>query len=142
MREFNQNNSSLRFCVDAACDERISGRVFSRRFTRAVAFSDLTDLILQLDKVFDRQGFPQAFQRGRTFLRSETDADYIADDPACGISEESVLAQRGGVLTFDITVVSRRNTNWQGTVCWVDSGEQQEFSGVMELLRLLQQKLP
>lgn len=141
MQEFNQNNSSLRFCIDAVCDEAVSGRVFSRRFTRAVSFSDLIALILQLDKVFDRQGFPQAFQRTRTFLRSDADADYIAGDASCGVSEEFILAQRGDVITFDVTVVSRRNANWQGTVCWVDSGERQEFSGVMELLRLLWQKL-
>ena len=141
MREFNQNNSTLRFCVDTVCDGNISGRVFSRRFTRAVAFSDLVTLILQLDKVFDCQGFPQAFQRTRTFLHNETDLDCIADDPADGVTEEYVLSQRGSVLTLDVTVISRRNTNWQGTICWVDSGEQYEFSSILELLRLLRQKL-
>ena len=142
MLEFNQNNSDLRFCIDSVCDQSISGRVFSRRFTREVAFSDLITLFLQLDKVFDHQGFPQAFQRTRTFLHSETDMDYIADDPSCGIPEDVVLAQCGKALTFDVTVISRRNANWQGTVCWTDSGEKQEFSGILELLRLLRQKLP
>ena len=142
MREFNQNNSTLRLCIDSVCDESITGRVFSRRFTCAVPFSDLITLILQLDKVFDRQGFPQAFQRTRTFLRTETDADYIAEDPAHGISGEHVLAQRGELLTLDVTVVSRRNANWQGSVCWVENGKQQEFSSIMELLRLIRQGLP
>ena len=142
MREFNQNNSTLRFCVDTICDGTIRGRVFSRRFTRAVPFSDLITLILWLDKVFDRQGFPQAFQRSRTFLHNETDLDCIADDPTGGVTGEYVLSQRGNVLTFDVTVISRRNTNWQGTVLWLDSGEQCEFSGIIELLRLLRQKLP
>lgn len=142
MREFNQNNSTMRFCIDSVCDGNISGRVFSRRFTRAVGFTDLVTLILQLDKVFDRQGFPQAFQRARTFLRNETELDYISDDPAHGVAGEYVLAQRGNVLTFDVTVISRRNANWQGIICWVDSSEQQKFSGIMDLLRLIRQNLP
>ena len=139
MKEFNQNNSTLRLCIDSVCDESITGRVFSRRFTCAVPFSDLITLILKLDKVFDRQGFPQAFQRARTFLRTEMDADYIAGDPAHGVSGEYVLAQRGELLTLDVTVVSRRNANWQGSVCWVENGKQQEFSGILELLRLIRQ---
>ena len=141
MAVFNHNNSALRFCVDAVCAERISGRVFSRRFTRQVPFNDLISLALQLDKVFDLQSFPQAFQRARIFLREEQNDDYIAADPSCGLSREQIQAQRGDVLTFEIEVSSRRNASWQGTVCWVDSGERQEFPSVMDLLRLLQQKL-
>ena len=142
MREFNQNNSTLRFCIDRVHDGNPGGRVFSRRFTRAVAFNDLISLILQLDKVFDSQGFPQAFQCPRTFLHNETNPDYIAEAPAQGIDEETVLAQHGNVFTFDVTVISRRSTDWQGTICWIDSGEQHEFSGIMELLRMIRQKLP
>lgn len=141
MTEFNQNNSILRFCIDAVDEKNITGRVVSRRLTAPVPFNDFVSLALQLDKTFDRQNFPQAFQSARTFLRIEANEDYIAAEPSLGLTQENIAAQRGALLTFDIKVTSRRNSSWQGTVTWIDTGECQEFPSAMGFLRMLEQKL-
>ena len=141
MGEFNQNNAVLRFCIDSFDSKTITGRVVSRRLTVPVAFNDFVSLALQLDKTFTRQNFPQAFQSARTFLRIDSPEDYIAAEPSLGLTEECISAQRGDILTFDITVTSRRNSSWQGIVTWVDTGEQQEFPSAMGFLRMLEQKL-
>ena len=62
MSAFNQMNSYLRFCIDYAHGHEVRGRLFSQRFTQPVEFTDLADLGLFLEEVFDVQKYPQAFQ--------------------------------------------------------------------------------
>ena len=38
---------------------------------------------------------------------------------------------------FLITVRSKENHTWQGTVQWIEGGEQQHFRSVLELLKLM-----
>lgn len=38
---------------------------------------------------------------------------------------------------FLITVRSRENHSWQGTVQWIEGSEQKNFRSVLELLRLM-----
>lgn len=140
MAGFNHNNSSLRVCVDRIQGQTVGGRVYSRRLTEPLAFSDMSGLALRLEDVFDRQRFPQAFLRSRTFLPGETEEGIAAAEPSQGMSDEMVLAQRGELATFEVLVISRRNASWQGFVEWTDSGERQKFASFLELLRLLKQR--
>ena len=64
----NHNSAALRVCVDRAEQGRISGRVFGQRLVRPIVFTDIGDLLLQVEAVLDAQNFPQAFQRVRTFV--------------------------------------------------------------------------
>lgn len=56
-----------------------------------------------------------------------------------GIPAGEVAAAAGQVTTFLLSVVTRRNTTWQGYLEWLDSGERQEFESVLELLKLTDQ---
>ena len=42
-----------------------------------------------------------------------------------------------GNQSFIVTVRSHENATWQGTVQWVEGGEQQNFRSVLELLKLM-----
>ena len=141
MTGFNLNNSSLRICVDRVTGCAVGGRVFGRRLTAPILFDDLSSLALRLDWVFDQQNFPQAFQRSRTFLRESGWEENIVGDLSDGMSEEQVNAQYGEIATFEILMVSRRNSSWQGMVDWLDGRERQTFFGYLELLRLINDRL-
>ena len=138
MSGFNLNNSSLRICVDRFAGGNASGRVFSQRFVQPIIFTDLSTLALQLDAIFDRQHFPLAFQRSRTFLHSEADSSAAADNPTLGLSDEFVAAQHGALATFDVLVSSRRSSTWQGSFSLPGCDIRQEFSSFLELLRLVE----
>ena len=69
--KIDHRNGVLRICVDRLEGSRAEGRVVSRRLTAPMAFSDLGGLLLQLEALLERQNFPQAFQRMRSFT-SET----------------------------------------------------------------------
>ncbi len=38
---------------------------------------------------------------------------------------------------FLVTVRSRENATWQGTVKWIESGKQENFRSALELLKLM-----
>lgn len=142
MNNFTHDNSALRICVDSVSNYAASGRAFSRRLVEPIEFADLSSLFLRLEQLFDRQNFPQAFQRTRVIVHDTLwQDDAAADDVSGGMSEEMVSAQRGKIATFDIRVTSRRNATWQGSVDWLDGSARQEFSGTLELLRLVVAKL-
>ena len=141
MSAFNHMNSYLRFCVNHAHDQEVRGKVFSQRFTHPVEFSDLGNLVLFLEEVFDLQNYPQAFQSTRTIVESKTDLSRVAKEPSDGMTPPVVRAARGSVATFDVLVTSRRSSSWQGSVDWLDGGERQEFSSFLELMRLVDDRL-
>lgn len=141
MSAFNHMNSYLRFCVNAAQEHRISGKLFSQRLIHPLEFHDLGSLILFLEEVFDRQNYPQAFQNTRTLIPAASDMSLVAETPAQGMTPAVVRAARGTVTTFDVLVTSRRNSSWQGSVDWLDGGSRQEFTSFLALMRMIDERL-
>ena len=141
MPGFNHHNTALRICVDKFEDHVVSGRVFSCRLTKPIVFRDLGGLVLRLDDVFDQQNFPQAFQRSCCFLHDDKREIFAAQDPSEGMSRELVNAQKGDFATFEVLVVSRRSSSWQGHIDWLDGSPRQEFISYLELMRMADEKL-
>lgn len=133
---FNHYSAALRVCVDQVEDGRISGRVFSQRLITPITFADFGGMLLQVEAVLDAQNFPQAFQRTRSFAPRQTAAVPAADCLEDGMSPEVVQAAQGTVGTFQLYVITRRNTTWQGFVDWLDGSPKQEYNSVLELLKL------
>ena len=137
----NHYEAVLRICVDELGEGGIRGRVVSRRLTEPMPFSDVGHLLLQLEEVFDRQNFPQAFERRRTFgARQEESSLSLAQTLEQGMDPEEVARAAGQVTTFDLYVITRRNTTWQGFVDWLD-GTRDDYSSALELLRLIDHRL-
>lgn len=137
--KMNHYDAVLRVCVDELWEGGIRGQVVSRRLTAPMAFSDVGHLLLQLEEVFDRQNFPQAFERKRTFT-DEHHSDSLlplAADLEHGMDPQLVAQAAGKVSTFDLYVITRRNTTWQGFVDWLDGRPRSHYKSVLELLKLL-----
>ena len=141
MTQLNLNNSSLRICVDRTAHRAVGGRVFGCRLAKPLEFDSLSSLALTLERLFDEQDLPQAFQRARTFLREDEPQPAGCAEQREGMSEDEVSAQRGELLTLKVLVRSRRSSTWQGTVDWLDGSEQEEFSGFLKLLQLIDRRV-
>ncbi|WP_294550780.1 hypothetical protein [uncultured Pseudoflavonifractor sp.] len=135
----NSPSAFLRVCVDQSDGGRISGKVYSQRLTRPMVFSDIGNLILRLDEVLEKQNFPQAFQRSRTFLERESRVP-AAGDPEEGIPLSEVEGASGALATFTLCVISRRNASWQGWVDWMDGSPRQQFASALELIRMVEER--
>lgn len=135
----NSPSAVLRVCVDHSDNGRISGKVYSQRLTRPMAFSDMASLILRLDEVLEKQNFPQAFQHSRTFREHESHVPASVD-PSEGIPLEEVERAAGALATFTLCVISRRNASWQGWVDWMDGSPRQQFASALELIRMSEER--
>ena len=138
--KMNHYDAALRVCVDSLEAGSIRGRVVSRRLTAPSTFGDLGDLLLQVEEVLNRQNFPQAFERTRSFVKNPDAPLPVAADLDSGMTKEEVEACRGEVATFSLYVITRRSTTWQGFVEWPD-GARQEYVSVLELIKLLDHRL-
>lgn len=127
---------SFRICVDENKGGRISGRVLSRRLTHPIAFGDITSLILQLDDVLDKQKFPLAFERSRSFTSaSQPTETHAASSLDGGMTQEQVDEHSGAKNTLLLTITTRRSSTWQGRVDWLDGSPADSFTSVLDLLK-------
>ena len=129
-------NGVIRICVDRLEGEQIGGRVLSQRLTAPMDFSDLGSLLLQLEALLERQNFPQAFQRIRSFTGSvQEHAESLLPEGA--LTKEAVERARGKMATFVLHILTRRNATWQCVLEWLEGERRAWFSSELELLKAL-----
>ena len=88
----------------------------------------LMDLLIKMEHMLNAMELPQSFTSTRTFLRPAGPA--ATGPPDCG--------HRGGTLaTFEVKVLFRQNTSWQGSVAWWEGKREESFRSVLELLFLM-----
>ena len=133
--KMNHYDAAIQVCVDRVEEGRFSGRMASRRFTAPIPFTDVGNLLLQVEEVLNRQNFPQAFERARTFVPRGEGSLPVAADLKSGMTPEEVDNASGAVDTFRLYIITRRNATWQGFLEWSD-GTRQEFSSALEFLKL------
>ena len=138
--KMNHYDAAIRVCVDQVEDGHIRGFLTSRRLTAPIPFEDLGNLVLQVEEILNRQHFPQAFERTRSFTPRGPGKLPVASDLESGLSKEEVESARGAVTTFLLYIITRRNTTWQGFVDWLD-GSRDDYSSALDLLRLMDQHL-
>ena len=138
--KIDHQNGAIRICVDRLEGNRAGGRVLSQRLTAPMAFSDLGSLLLQLESLLERQNFPQAFQRMRSFTKEapEYPAGLL---PEGAMAPEAVAAARGETATFVLRVLTRQNATWQGSFLWVEENRAREFKSTLELMMLIDKAL-
>ena len=102
------------------------GILQNKEMERAVAFENLTQLLLAMDSLFDELGTPQRSMEPRSFggVRSAAQPDVggFSGKPAA---------------TFKVEVLFRQNASWQGTAVWLDKNEEAQFRSALELILLL-----
>lgn len=88
--KMNHSDAVFRVCVDEISEGRIRGHVVSRRLTAPISFQDVGDFLIKLEELMDRQNFPQAFERTRTFRPRPAGASHVpaADGLEGGMSKE------------------------------------------------------
>lgn len=133
-------NMVLLVCVDVMKDNQIKGRVFSSWLREAIRFNDIGHLLMQMEDLFDRQDYPKAFQRKRTFGEKSESKRPIPTESSC-VDEAWELDQKGQVFSFEVYVTARQNTTWQGWVDWLDGSPRQHFESALELIRLTNQAM-
>lgn len=138
--KLDHSNGFFRICVDSVEQGWVSGRIFSRRLTEPMVFSDLGSLLLQVEELLEKQDFPQAFQQMRTFTGTAP-AEKELFLPEGAMDAGTVASAWGKRATFVLYIITRRNASWQGKVDWLDGGEPDAFTSDLEFLKLAENHL-
>lgn len=97
-----------------------------------------------METIFDERGYPEPFQRKRSFIKK----GVIRISPEDRLRKQAIMREKravpqnnGKLATLLVYVMSRRDNSWQGRVEWVDDGEISVFNSELEFLRIINAKL-
>lgn len=131
--KLNYNSAIFRICADTPS----AGKIFSQRLREPIEYSDLTNLLLIMDKIMEYQDYPRASQTGRTFS-AVTTVLPCADSEDEMMREEDVAQAAGAHATLVINVITRQSATWQGFVTNDATEERHSFSSTLQLLTIIE----
>lgn len=62
--------NSFRLCIDRIEDNLCIGRLYTPLYSKVLVFKDLTNMVLLMDEIFDKNNYPRAYQNKRSFKKS------------------------------------------------------------------------
>ncbi len=113
-------------CVDSYQDMVMKGKILSP-FWGTESFQSLSQFLVKMEELLDFAQSPQAFTEPRTFSRLLHPEDR-GIPPTIG---------KGTKVTFELQVIFRQHTSWQGILIWKDKRMQHYFRSVLELILLM-----
>ena len=124
-------NRKIMICVDDYEDGVLSGRFYSASQGMS-RFRSLSQFLMKMEAVLEELQEPQSYTAKRTFstmLPSDDDMPYHAQ------------FRKGAKTTFELQVLFRQHSSWQGVVIWKERHSEQSFRSVLELIFLLDSAL-
>ena len=123
---------STTVCIDSYDRHVLKGRIYNPYFPDGAHFESFLQFLIRMEQMLDTMEFPQPASVVRTFL-----------PPAPpGLPNRAIDTHTPGKLaTFQLRVLFRQNTSWQGMVAWVEQNQEQGFRSVLELALLMDNAL-
>lgn len=123
-------------CLDSEKDQ---GRLYHKYTKEAVPFLQYTELVLEMERLFDELGHPQAAVQTRRFDgKKEAPVGFSARQPDPVWRTDEMLAMRGKTATFVVHVRLRQRATWQGDCYWMEGQKNASFVSELELLKLVE----
>lgn len=118
-------------CIDSYTDGVLQGRFYG--FDRKVQhFSSLSQFLILMEELLEQTNTPQSDTTRRSF------SALLRPDPS---DHPRGSIRPGARATFELQVLFRQHSSWQGTVRWRDQHREQSFRSVLELILLLDSAL-
>ena len=118
-------------CVDSYEDGVLKGRVYNA-YAEPECFESLSQFLIKMESLLDELQQPQSATKPRSFATFVEPMDYAP--PLEHI-------RRGAKATFEVQVIFRQHTSWQGVVIWLEQQMEQSFRSVLELILLMDSAL-
>ena len=119
-------------CVDSFERGVLAGRLCNPALEEGESFTGVLELLRKMEAMLNGMEFPQAYTAQRSFQPPE--------GWTLGSSDAGAI-RRGGLATFAVRIMFRRNSSWQGSVTWMEGDQQENFRSVLELLLLMDSAL-
>lgn len=118
-------------CVDSYHKGVLEGRFYNAG-QEPESFESLSQFLNKMESLLDEDQLPQADTQRRRF----TD---LMEPMDCRLPPG--FACRGGKATFELQVIFRQHTSWQGVIVWLEKQWEQSFRSVLELVFLMDSAL-
>ena len=116
-------------CIDSY-DKGIMKGCFYNAFRECEHFESLTQFLLRMEEMLDECQKPQAYTAARRF------STLLQPEELCP------SPRPGGVkATFELKIIFRQHSSWQGTLYWREQQLEQSFRSVLELVILMDSAL-
>lgn len=137
MRSMSVELTKVRVCIDRYDPDGFEGRLYHRILEQPTALYDVSGLLLEMDRLFDRLRFPVSSIRHRSFgiagPRTYIEECIAEDRMEKQKSEEAI----GKTATFIVQIQYRQNATWQGSILWAEKNERKPFRSALELIKLI-----
>ena len=133
----------MRVCMDNLSKGQLSGRVYCPCISdEAFLFTDIGNMLLQMEEIFDSRGIPGAYNRTRNFgsPRQATLVSDVMERDTISENLRRMQSQNGELSTFELLVTTRQNATWQGRINWGD-GQAEHFVSALQLIRMIDARL-
>lgn len=115
----------------------LAGELFHRYASEATAFSDLGQMTLLMEKLYDSLQFPHPGTNERSFTKQIPQYMRRQERTEC-MSDEQLLQKHGDIGTFIVRVQHRQNSSWQGRITWLEEDQTISFRSVWEMVKLIE----
>ena len=119
-------------CVDSDQEGLLTGRIYHPYLPSGAKFQNLMQFLLTMEDLLDKLQFPQSFTARRSF--------QAQPEPSVPFPPESE-SHTGKTATFSVRVIFRQNASWQGSVSWLEGGQEEPFRSALELALLIDSAL-
>ena len=125
------DNRKITVCVDDYEDGVLKGWFYNACHDVST-FESLSQFLIRMENLLEEYQIPQSYTAHRKFsARLRPD-----EDSACAL-----LPAKGAKATFELQVLFRQHSSWQGILVWKERKAEQSFRSVLELVILLDSAL-
>lgn len=124
-------NRKMTVCVDDYDNGVLRGRFYNACHDVS-SFESLSQFLIRMEELLEESQTPQSYTSHRTFsaiLRPD-DEDALPS-----------ALRKGAKATFELQVLFRQHSSWQGVIVWKDENAEQSFRSVLELVVLMDSAL-
>ena len=118
-------------CIDSYPEGILQGRFYGP-CGEAQPFRSLSQFLVMMEDMLELKGEPQSDTSRRSFAN-------LLQPPAADCSGGGI--RRGTRATFELQILFRHHTSWQGILLWKEQHREQSFRSVLELILLLDSAL-
>ena len=135
----------VNICIDCVKEGEYSGRIFHKYSDKEIPFHESGHMISILDQFYNKINYPQASTKYRSFQKRKKEVPDLTDRSKEEVKQvrtaDEMLKPRGKEATFILHVQYRQNSTWQGKLIWMEEDDEEAFSSVLEILKLLDSAL-
>jgi len=118
-------------CLDSYHNGVPVGRIYSPH-VGVEKFNSLSQFLIKMEEMLDNTQMPQSYTALRTF-------PTITEPLESG--SPPLQLRRGEQATFEMQIIFRQHTSWQGVITWLEEKMEQSFRSVLELILLMDSAL-